>query len=356
MANSNEKTILVINQIKESQLVVGSSNITTIAPNVNTTTVITATPIGQIGPVGPQGPIGPTGTDGYVGVDVPTGATGSTGATGPTGPTGPTGAPGPGSNFAFHGLFSSGITQQFTQEPFALTYDTTSFADGVRIGTGLENTRVYVDNPGVYNFQFSAQFKHQNSGTETITIWFRKNGFDIPNSSTDLLLNEFTEYAPSWNYLEEMDAGDFLEILVSSTSGDVEAIAIPARIDPIRPAVPSVILTVTQVMYSQTGPTGPRGPTGPVGNYVETIRGLTGQVGITGTENQIIVSNSGQNVLISFPNNITIQGNLDVLGNINILGTLNVDGLIITKTGFQGYTGNSGLEPVEGVYLDGGEY
>ena len=33
-----------------------------------------------------------------------------------------------------------------------------------------------------------------------------------------------------------------------------------------------------------------------------------------------------------------------------------VDGLIITKTGFQGYTADADLEPVEGVILDGGEY
>jgi hypothetical protein len=47
---------------------------------------------------------------------------------------------------------------------------------------------------------------------------------------------------------------------------------------------------------------------------------------------------------------------LNVLGNLNTTGTLMVDGLVITKTGFQGFTGTPELEPIEHVTLDGGDY
>lgn len=83
---------------------------------------------------------------------------------------------------------------------------------------------------------------------------------------------------------------------------------------------------------------------------------ILGNIGITGTSGEVEVTTSCPNIVIGLPNNVVISGNLQVNGDIDILGRLSVDGLIITKTGFQGYTGDSDLEPVEGVILDGGEY
>ena len=114
--------------------------------------------------------------------------------------------------------------------------------------------------------------------------------------------------------------------------------------------------------------------------WVEFTGGSGGGTGavssITGTNNEIEVSSSTGNVTIGLPNsvniatssniggitigvsggNLYIAGGLDIFGNINTTGTLMVDGLLITKTGFQGYTGTAELEPIEHVTLDGGEY
>lgn len=93
---------------------------------------------------------------------------------------------------------------------------------------------------------------------------------------------------------------------------------------------------------------------------IQSINGCTGNsfgnIGITGTSGEVEVTTACPNIIIGLPNNVVISGNLQVNGDIDILGRLSVDGLIITKTGFQGYTGDSDLEPVEGVILDGGEY
>jgi len=97
---------------------------------------------------------------------------------------------------------------------------------------------------------------------------------------------------------------------------------------------------------------------------------------LTGTENQIDVSGPTGNVIIGLSKavnientltiggvtigasggNLYVSGGMDIFGNINTTGTLIVDGLIITKTGFQGYTGTAELEPIEHVTLDGGDY
>jgi len=84
--------------------------------------------------------------------------------------------------------------------------------------------------------------------------------------------------------------------------------------------------------------------------------GTLGYIGITGTSGEIEVTTTCPNIIIGLPNNVSISGDLQVGGNLDILGRLQVDGLIITKTGFQGYTGNADLEPIEGVILDGGVY
>jgi hypothetical protein len=84
--------------------------------------------------------------------------------------------------------------------------------------------------------------------------------------------------------------------------------------------------------------------------------GILGSIGITGTSGEIEVTTTCPNIIIGLPNNVSISGDLQVGGNLDILGRLQVDGLIITKTGFQGYTGNADLEPIEGVILDGGVY
>ena len=93
---------------------------------------------------------------------------------------------------------------------------------------------------------------------------------------------------------------------------------------------------------------------------IQSINGCTGNtfgnIGITGTSGEVEVTTSCPNIVIGLPNNVVISGNLRVNGDLDIVGRLMVDGLIITKTGFQGYTADADLEPVEGVILDGGEY
>jgi hypothetical protein len=99
--------------------------------------------------------------------------------------------------------------------------------------------------------------------------------------------------------------------------------------------------------------------------------------GVFGTPDEIEVSPNTGNVTVGLPkavnitetiniggitigitagNQLYIDGTLNVFGNLNTIGTLMVDGFIITKTGFQGFTGTADLEPIEHVTLDGGDY
>jgi hypothetical protein len=107
--------------------------------------------------------------------------------------------------------------------------------------------------------------------------------------------------------------------------------------------------------------------------WVELANGVSS---ITGTANEIFVSGTTGNITIGLPAAVNISqtlniagitiGNsggslyvssgMNIFGNINTTGTLMVDGLIITKTGFEGFSGTAELEPIEHVTLDGGDY
>lgn len=125
---------------------------------------------------------------------------------------------------------------------YAMTFNSTDISRGVYIGS--PTSRVYVDTRNVYNIQFSAQLINGAGGAHNAWIWLRKNGTDIANSATTLRIEgNNTEAVAAWNFLLEMNAGDYFELMweVSDTSLTLHADAASA----IHPAIPSIILTVT---------------------------------------------------------------------------------------------------------------
>ena len=130
---------------------------------------------------------------------------------------------------------------------YAITFNTTDLSQGVTIGS--PTSRVYVDRPNVYNIQFSAEFINTAGGAHNAWIWLRKNGTDVPNSaSTVRIEGNNTELVAAWNFLLQMNAGDYFELM-----WEVSDIALSLHADPataIHPAIPSIILTVTDNVSS----------------------------------------------------------------------------------------------------------
>ena len=130
---------------------------------------------------------------------------------------------------------------------YAFTYNATDLSQGVYIGS--PTSRVYVDRPNVYNIQFSAEFINTSGGTANAWIWLRKNGTDVANSaSTVRVQGNNTELVAAWNFLLQMNAGDYFELM-----WEVNDTALSLHADPataIHPAIPSIILTVTDNVSS----------------------------------------------------------------------------------------------------------
>ena len=125
---------------------------------------------------------------------------------------------------------------------YAMTFNTTDLSQGVYLGT--PTSRVYVDRPNVYNVQFSAQVINASGGANRAWIWLRKNGTNVPESSGAVRIQgNNTEAIAAWNYILQMNAGDYIELM-----WEVDDLGVSLHADPataIHPAIPSIILTVT---------------------------------------------------------------------------------------------------------------
>jgi hypothetical protein len=129
-----------------------------------------------------------------------------------------------------------------------MTFNTSdAFNTGVSIAVG-NTSHVVIANPGVYNLQFSAQFAKTDSGQDTVSVWLAKNGVNVPDSCTDIdLNNNNARSVAAWNWLVDSTvANTYYQILWSSSDTNMQILAEGTRINPSRPAIPSVILTVTQ--------------------------------------------------------------------------------------------------------------
>jgi len=130
---------------------------------------------------------------------------------------------------------------------YAMTINTTDLSQGVYIGSPA--SRIYVDRPNVYNVQFSAQLDKTTGGTGLVWIWLRKNGVDVPDSTGFVRLQgNNAELLAAWNYLVQLNAGDYIELMweVDDTSVQILYEAATA----VHPATPSVIVTVSDNISS----------------------------------------------------------------------------------------------------------
>ena len=156
-----------------------------------------------------------------------------------------------------YGVFQDATDQTAanTTTAYAVTFDTTDYSNGVTLSN---SSRINVKNAGVYNIQFSIQFKNTTNDSQDADVWFRKNGTDIDKSNSRFGLaprkasTDPYHTIGSLNYFVELAANDYVQVMwrVSDTGVSIEQH--PAGTSPTRPAVPSVILTVNYVNPSAT--------------------------------------------------------------------------------------------------------
>jgi hypothetical protein len=132
-----------------------------------------------------------------------------------------------------------------TTTAYAVTFNTTDYSSGVYISN---SSRINVRNYGIYNIQFSFQFKNTSNDGQDVDIWFRKNGTDIANSATITNIPKAADGGAQFFQIviyEQVTAGQYIEIMWLPEDADVTIDYTAAGA--IAPAIPSIILAAERI-------------------------------------------------------------------------------------------------------------
>ena len=144
------------------------------------------------------------------------------------------------------GTFSSLVTQAATLPNVAYPVD----LDVVDIERGIwrdavNTSRVYVADGGIFNFQFSAQLDNTSGGNHRIWLWPRISGVDVPGSASQVRIQgNNAELVAAWNWVLRLAPGEYFELVYAVSDVALQIVTFAAA--GVVPAIPSVILTVTQ--------------------------------------------------------------------------------------------------------------
>jgi hypothetical protein len=198
----------------------------------------------------------------------------------------------------YYGNFYDTTTQTIasTTTAYAVAIGNTMASSGVSISAG---TKIAFTNAGTYNIQFSIQFTSSDASIHDANVWLRKNGVDVAYSNGQVSIpNKHGavngNLIAAWNIMLAISAGDYLELMWSSSSTNVSITTIAAGSSPTTPISPGVILTVAQLVAGGGGGGGgvttftglsdvPSSYTGQAGNLVRVNAGATGLEFFTGT-------------------------------------------------------------------------
>ena len=146
--------------------------------------------------------------------------------------------------FSYGSWFSSVDQTAAVNTATVMTVNNTDYSEGIRVIGGSKFT---VDYDAIYNLQFSAQFHNTGGGGSgnTVNIWFRKNGVDIPHSNTKVTVQSNNPYvAAAWNFNSKLKKGDYLQICWATDNANIK---IEYEAAGTHPAIPSLIVTMNQI-------------------------------------------------------------------------------------------------------------
>jgi hypothetical protein len=149
-----------------------------------------------------------------------------------------------------YGAFSDYNNQTTTANTATLMgLTTTDFSNQVTVSS----SKMYVQNAGIYNLQFSVQLQNTDNASQDVFIWLKQNGTDISGSTG--LVGLPARKSPGdpfhdikgWNYFVSMAANDYIQIYWSTTNAAVSIATYAASGSPTKPSTASVVATMSFV-------------------------------------------------------------------------------------------------------------
>lgn len=150
----------------------------------------------------------------------------------------------------FYGSFydaGADQTAASTTAAYLITIGSTFTSNGVTISSG---TRITFANSGTYLFEPSIQFINTDSQDQDVDLWYRLNGSNIANSNSRFSIPAKHGGTNGHAIITSplvlgITAGQYVELMWSTTSTSVYIHTYPAAASPTRPVIPGVIVGVT---------------------------------------------------------------------------------------------------------------
>jgi len=138
----------------------------------------------------------------------------------------------------------------------AIPYDTTDSSNQISLDPA-DSSKIVFAIAGYYNIQFSLQLLNGKSSIDNVTLWFKQNNVDIPNTAgvVTVPLGPGTTLGATiaaWNLVTPINAGDYIQLMMASESGDTVAGTYPPGTAPVHPVSPAVIISATFVSALST--------------------------------------------------------------------------------------------------------
>ena len=152
--------------------------------------------------------------------------------------------------------FPYAAVQRTTDQTFAvntatlITFDETDFLNDCRNDT---TNGLYVNNAGIYNYQFSVQWRNTDSQEHDAWIWLRVNNVDVPGTASQFSViarhgSVDGAVIGAANFFVELQANDTVEMWSAVSNTNVRMDAAAAQTSPFAmPAIPSVVATLSFV-------------------------------------------------------------------------------------------------------------
>lgn len=146
--------------------------------------------------------------------------------------------------------------QRTTDKTFAantateVTFDQNDYLNGCQ-NDGTNGIRVAY--PGIYNYQFSVQWKNTDSQAHDSWIWLRVNDVDAAGTSSQFTVpskhgSVDGHLIAAANFFVQLAAGDYVKFYAAVSNVQVSMEAYPAQTSPfVMPSIPSAVATLSFV-------------------------------------------------------------------------------------------------------------
>ena len=131
-----------------------------------------------------------------------------------------------------------------------ITFNQNDYINGC-VNDGTDG--IVVEYSGIYNYQFSVQWKNTDSQAHSAWIWLRVNGVDVLGTSSQFSVlakhgSVDGHVIAAANFYVELQAGNYVSMYAAVDSTAVSMEAYAAQTSPFAmPAIPSVVATLSFV-------------------------------------------------------------------------------------------------------------